>query len=34
MMFPEHTAEGYTAAAQMGAGIVECDVTYMDATAA
>ncbi|WP_386685107.1 glycerophosphodiester phosphodiesterase family protein [Loktanella sp. R86503] len=28
MMFPEHTAEGYTAAAQMGAGIVECDVTF------
>ena len=27
MMFPEHTVEGYTAAAQMGAGIVACDVT-------
>ncbi|UYV39293.1 glycerophosphodiester phosphodiesterase family protein [Rhodobacteraceae bacterium D3-12] len=28
MMFPEHTAESYRAAAQMGAGIVECDVTF------
>lgn len=28
MMFPEHTAESYTAAAQMGAGIIECDVTF------
>jgi glycerophosphoryl diester phosphodiesterase len=28
MLFPEHTVEGYTAAAQMGAGIVECDVTF------
>jgi glycerophosphoryl diester phosphodiesterase len=34
MMFPEHSVEVYTAAAQMGAGIVACDVTYMDATAA
>lgn len=28
LMFPEHTAESYRAAAQMGAGIVECDVTF------
>ncbi|MGY9049131.1 MAG: glycerophosphodiester phosphodiesterase family protein, partial [Rhodobacterales bacterium] len=28
LMFPEHTAESYTAAAHMGAGIVECDVTF------
>ena len=28
LQFPEHTAEGYTAAARMGAGIVECDVTF------
>ncbi len=28
MQFPEHTAEGYVAAARMGAGIVECDVTF------
>ena len=26
--FPEHTAESYTAAARMGAGIIECDVTF------
>ena len=26
--FPEHTLEGYRAAAEMGAGIVECDVTF------
>jgi glycerophosphoryl diester phosphodiesterase len=26
--FPEHTKEGYTAAADMGAGIIECDVTF------
>lgn len=26
--FAEHTVEGYRAAAQMGAGIVECDVTF------
>lgn len=26
--FPEHTAEGYQAAADMAAGIVECDVTF------
>jgi len=28
MQFPEHTAESYTAAARMGAGILECDVTF------
>jgi glycerophosphoryl diester phosphodiesterase len=28
MQFPEHTRESYKAAAQMGAGIVECDVTF------
>jgi len=28
MQFPEHTRESYTAAARMGAGIVECDVTF------
>ncbi|MDA8870423.1 glycerophosphodiester phosphodiesterase family protein [Rhizobiaceae bacterium] len=28
LLFPEHTAEGYRAAAAMGAGIVECDVTF------
>ncbi len=28
MQFPEHTLESYTAAARMGAGIVECDVTF------
>ncbi len=28
MQFPEHTAESYTAATRMGAGIVECDVTF------
>ncbi|MDQ2092652.1 glycerophosphodiester phosphodiesterase family protein [Rhodalgimonas zhirmunskyi] len=28
LMFPEHTLESYRAAAQMGAGIVECDVTF------
>ena len=26
--FPEHTVESYVAAARMGAGIVECDVTF------
>jgi glycerophosphoryl diester phosphodiesterase len=26
--FPEHTAESYRAAARMGAGILECDVTF------
>ncbi|SEM80348.1 glycerophosphodiester phosphodiesterase family protein [Nitrosomonas marina] len=28
MQFPEHTLESYQAAARMGAGIVECDVTF------
>ena len=28
MQFPEHTRESYVAAANMGAGIVECDVTF------
>ncbi len=28
LMFPEHTREGYIAAAKMGAGIIECDVTF------
>jgi glycerophosphoryl diester phosphodiesterase len=28
MQFPEHTRESYVAAAHMGAGIVECDVTF------
>jgi glycerophosphoryl diester phosphodiesterase len=28
LQFPEHTLEGYTAAARMGAGVVECDVTF------
>ena len=28
MMCPEHTKESYEAAARMGAGIVECDVTF------
>lgn len=28
LMFPEHTQESYEAAASMGAGIVECDVTF------
>ena len=28
MQFPEHTAESYKAAAQMGARVVECDVTF------
>ena len=26
--YPEHTAEGYKAAADMGAGYIECDVTF------
>lgn len=26
--YPEHTREGYLAAAQQGAGIIECDVTF------
>ncbi|WP_341501449.1 glycerophosphodiester phosphodiesterase family protein [Gallaecimonas sp. GXIMD4217] len=28
LQFPEHTKESYEAAAAMGAGIVECDVTF------
>ena len=28
LQFPEHTKEGYVAAARMGAGIIECDVTF------
>lgn len=28
MQFPEHTRESYLAAIRMGAGIVECDVTF------
>lgn len=28
MQFPEHTKESYEAAATMGAGVVECDVTF------
>lgn len=28
LQFPEHTLESYTAAAKMGAGIMECDVTF------
>lgn len=28
MLFPEHTRESYEAAARMGAGILECDVTF------
>jgi len=28
MQFPEHTVESYTAGARMGAGILECDVTF------
>lgn len=28
MQFPEHTKESYEAGARMGAGIVECDVTF------
>lgn len=28
MQFPEHTRESYVAAAHMGAGILECDVTF------
>ena len=26
--FPEHTKESYLAAARMGAGVIECDVTF------
>ncbi|KPJ95065.1 MAG: glycerophosphodiester phosphodiesterase [Gammaproteobacteria bacterium SG8_11] len=28
LLFPEHTKESYVAAARMGAGILECDVTF------
>ena len=28
LLFPEHTKESYEAAARMGAGVVECDVTF------
>lgn len=28
LLFPEHTQESYEAGARMGAGIVECDVTF------
>jgi glycerophosphoryl diester phosphodiesterase len=28
LLFPEHTRESYLAAARMGAGILECDVTF------
>lgn len=28
LQFPEHTKEGYRAAATLGAGIIECDVTF------
>ena len=28
LQFPEHTAESYLAAARMGAGVLECDVTF------
>ncbi|MES9852570.1 MAG: glycerophosphodiester phosphodiesterase family protein [Candidatus Thiodiazotropha sp. L084R] len=28
MQFPEHTMESYVAAVRMGAGIIECDVTF------
>ena len=28
LQIPEHTKESYEAAARMGAGIVECDVTF------
>ena len=28
MQYPEHTKESYLAAARMGAGVIECDVTF------
>ena len=28
LMFPEHTVESYEAAARMGAGVMECDITF------
>jgi glycerophosphoryl diester phosphodiesterase len=30
LQFPEHTRESYLAAARMGAGILECDVTFTE----
>jgi len=30
LQFPEHTKESYQAAARMGAGILECDVTFTE----
>ena len=30
LQFPEHTQESYVAAARMGAGIIECDVTFTE----
>lgn len=30
LQFPEHTRESYEAAARMGAGILECDVTFTE----
>jgi glycerophosphoryl diester phosphodiesterase len=30
LQFPEHTLESYRAATRMGAGVVECDVTFTD----
>ncbi len=32
LQFPEHTKESYMAAARMGAGIIECDVTFTQDT--
>ena len=32
LQFPEHTKESYEAAARMGAGIIECDVTFTEDT--
>lgn len=28
LQFPEHTREGYVAAARMGAGVIECDIAF------
>ncbi|MGA0563959.1 glycerophosphodiester phosphodiesterase family protein [Ancylobacter sp. VNQ12] len=28
LQFPEHTREGYLAAARMGAGVIECDIAF------
>jgi Glycerophosphoryl diester phosphodiesterase family len=30
LQFPEHTRESYVAAARLGAGILECDVTFTE----